>query len=89
MYDQFSKTRVVLAAANGGYASAEAGKTAITAEQGLGYLNEARVFVAQIASGFFQSFLRQVIARKQSIRAQTRAFTIFRSNELGWTKTHE
>jgi hypothetical protein len=46
-------------------------------EQGLGHLNEARVFVAQIASGLFQGFLRQVIARKQSIRAQTRAFTIF------------
>jgi hypothetical protein len=56
LYDQFSETRVVLAAANGRNAAAEAGPTAVTLEQGVGHLNEAWVFVAQIASGLFQSF---------------------------------
>jgi hypothetical protein len=40
-------------------------------------LNEAWVFVAQIASGLFQSFPREAIAGKQSIRAPARAFTTF------------
>ena len=81
LYDQLSETRVVLAAANGRNAAAEAGVTAITMEQRLGHVNEARVFVAQIASGLVQSMPREAIASKQSIRATARALTTFRTRE--------
>ena len=66
--DQLSETRVVLAAANGRNAAAEAGPTAIAMEQGLGHVNEARVFVAQITSGLVQSIPCEAIARNQSIK---------------------
>jgi hypothetical protein len=65
LYDQLSETRVVLAAANGRNAAAEAGPTAITMEQRLGHVHEARVFVAQIASDLVHSSPREAITGKQ------------------------
>jgi hypothetical protein len=66
LYDQLPETRVVLAATNGRNAAAEAELTTITMEQGVGHVNEARVLVAQIASGLVQSIPREAIAGKQS-----------------------